>query len=882
MKSIAKIFTATFVSILVLSLIMVSAASLILAGPGGTSWTKYTGQLSMQNQPLVADSWVIKDGATYKMWFTRILKNADTATILSRINDLDPNLDTFTNNLFAKNYDALFAQVSGYNAADVVALKNSATTVIGYATSNDGITWTIQNNNVLSGGNDILTGVGTPTVVNVGGTYHMWYTKGETDMTQASLATVLTQCGGNQANRKTAVETVLQGTRTVIGHAISNDGGLTWTQQNNQVFPTSDGNLGASVGAPCVIYDADDATYKMWYTRPQSDLTESQWADVMSDTANINLNTAIAAADGTSSVVGFATSPDGLNWTVQDPAVFAGDGTLWRSVGDPMVIKSGGTYHMWYTRANTNLLRDGVRTVWDQLAAFNLADIFTALAADDLMGILNAVLALDLTTINNTLAATSTTIGYATSSNGSTWSVQNTNDIVGSTGSTWSSVAAPTVVTSGGTWEMWFTEGINELTLGKIVDLILGSDFPIGRAVITPTPPLPPAPPPVEEEPTEEGPGITPLTGIVDEEGQFTVEVTASSEDSRTWVTIPEGTTGLTAEGEPLTSITVEEVTLPPPPPEDNAVIALTYNFGPEGATFDEPVSITIQYSESDIPAGIAEEDLTIAVWDDLTGQWVKLDTVVDTVNNTATAQVTHFSTFTVLAPNLPASFQISKLSVSPDEVEIGEHIDITVFVVNTGNISGNYKLELLINDEVVQTKEVVLGGQESVTVTFNYTPDTAGVFPVSINGLTGRFTVNAPPVVELPEPADIVTSNLSVTPADVKTGETVTIRVQVANRGGEEGTYTVELKIDGVIVETRQVTLAAEESQTLTFTTSEDSAGMYLVNVDDLSASFTVTKPVIEEEPAGTNWGLIGGIIGGVVVIAAVAIMVIIRRRRL
>jgi len=294
-------------------------------------------------------------------------------------------------------------------------------------------------------------------------------------------------------------------------------------------------------------------------------------------------------------------------------------------------------------------------------------------------------------------------------------------------------------------------------------------------------------------------------------------------------------------------------------------------------------VTITINYSEDDIPPGINEEDLTIAVWDDTTGQWVKLDTVVDTVNNTVTIQVTHFSVFTVLAPNpLPASFQISRLSVSPDEVEIGEHIDISVFIVNTGNVSGTYKLELLIGDEVIQVKEVVLGGQESVTVAFNYTPETAGVFPVSINDLTGRFTVNAPPVVEPPEPADIVTSNLSVTPADVKIGETVTIRVQVANRGGEEGTYVVEIKIDGVVVETRQVTLDAEASQTLTFTTSEDSAGIYLVDIDDLSASFTVTKPVIEEEPAGTNWGLIGGIIGGVVVIAAIAVIVIMRRRRL
>jgi len=549
MKSMAKILTVTFISILVLSLIMVSAGSLILAGPGGTGWTKYTGQLTMQNQPLVADSWVIKDGTTYKMWYTRLLINESTTQILSRINNLDPT--TFTSNLFAKDYNALFTQVSGFAAADVFALLNSMTTVIGYATSSDGITWTIQSNNVLSGGIDILSGVGTPTVVNIDGTYHMWYTKGETGLTEASLGNVLTQCGGNQDSRKAAAETVLQSNRTVIGHAISNDGGLTWTQQNNQVFPTTDGNLGASVGAPCVVYDSDDTTYKMWYTRPRTDLTISEWADTISDTANIGMDTLIDTTDGTSAVIGYATSPDGLTWSIQNPAVLAGNAALWQSVGDPMVIKSSGTYHMWYTGSKTNLLSGGLGTLWGQLKAFNLADIWTALGSQDLMAIITAALALDLTTINSTLSASNTSIGYATSSNGSTWSVQNTEDIAGSTGSTWNSVAAPTVVTNSGTWEMWFTEGISELTLGKIADLMLGSDFPIGRAVITPPLPPAPAPPPVVEEPAEEGPGITPLVGIVDEEGQFTVEVTASSEDAQTWVTIPEGTTGLTAEGEP-------------------------------------------------------------------------------------------------------------------------------------------------------------------------------------------------------------------------------------------------------------------------------------------------------------------------------------------
>jgi hypothetical protein len=436
------------------------------------------------------------------------------------------------------------------------------------------------------------------------------------------------------------------------------------------------------------------------------------------------------------------------------------------------------------------------------------------------------------------------------------------------------------VIESGGSYEMWYTEGISDLTVQKLADLYLGSDLPIGRA--TATPPIPWTPPPADEEEEEEIPGVTYLPEDVVEDGLFLADVTAAAEDEQSWVTVPEGTTGLTAEGEPLTYISAVEMEVPPPTPTDHSMVALTYTFGPEGATFDQPVGITLTYSEADLPAGFDEEDLVIVVWDEVTG-WTELETVVDTVNNTVTTYVTHFSTFTVLAASTPASFQISNLTVMPGEVEIDENVTISVLVKNTGDLFGSYILALMINSEVVATKEVSLAGHGSVTVSFTVSKEVDGVYAISINGLTGRFTVTAPPVVVEPLPADIFTSYLSVTPAKVETGDTVTISVLVTNRGGQEGTYLVQLKIDGSVVETERVTLAADASQTVMFTTSQNMGGIYLVDIDDLSASFTAEKPVIEEEVVvGTNWALIGGIIGGVVVIAIVVGLLLWRRRRL
>ncbi|MEK0322614.1 MAG: hypothetical protein QQN47_07560, partial [Nitrosopumilus sp.] len=61
----------------------------------------------------------------------------------------------------------------------------------------------------------------------------------------------------------------------------------------------------------------------------------------------------------------------------------------------------------------------------------------------------------------------------------------------------------------------------------------------------------------------------------------FTEEVIAESEDGNISVTIDEGITGLTEEGEPISEISIvemEEEDIPPPPTEGH-IIGLTYDF---------------------------------------------------------------------------------------------------------------------------------------------------------------------------------------------------------------------------------------------------------------------------------------------------------------
>jgi len=67
----------------------------------------------------------------------------------------------------------------------------------------------------------------------------------------------------------------------------------------------------------------------------------------------------------------------------------------------------------------------------------------------------------------------------------------------------------------------------------------------------------------------------------------------------------------------------------------------------------NDGVTITVPYTEADIPAGSSENSLVLGVWNDATQNYDTLSTIIDMTANTLTATTTHFSDF---APLLPGS----------------------------------------------------------------------------------------------------------------------------------------------------------------------------------------------------------------------------------
>ena len=176
-------------------------------------------------------------------------------------------------------------------------------TRLGYATSPDGVTWTkYVANPVMEWGTpgtwDELGG-GSPSIIYDGNTYHMWYD------------------GRDTSNIRR------------MGYATSPDR-VTWTKYGaNPVLdigPPGEWD-DAGVFNPMVMFES--TTYHMWY---------SGW-------------------DSLNTRTGYATSPDGVNWTkfAGNPVLDLGLPGSWdaASVLTPSIIFDGATFHMWYQGGDT-------------------------------------------------------------------------------------------------------------------------------------------------------------------------------------------------------------------------------------------------------------------------------------------------------------------------------------------------------------------------------------------------------------------------------------------------------------------------------------------------------------------------------------------------
>ncbi|MBU1078260.1 MAG: gliding motility-associated C-terminal domain-containing protein [Spirochaetes bacterium] len=204
---------------------------------------------------------IIKDGSLYKMWFSgqdgvsfrigyAFSTNGIDWTVYSNASKTKGCVLDIGSPAFAKvsvSYHSVMKDGSLYKMW-FTGIDDNSTNRIGYATSSDGIDWTVYSNSLKIKGCVIREGspafaathVYSPSVIKDGFLYKMWFT------------------GNNIILGKS------------IGYAISPDG-ISWTVQSNEshvggsVFEPGYPDCAlVSVESACVIKDG--SSYKIWYT----------------------------------------------------------------------------------------------------------------------------------------------------------------------------------------------------------------------------------------------------------------------------------------------------------------------------------------------------------------------------------------------------------------------------------------------------------------------------------------------------------------------------------------------------------------------------------------------------------------------------------------
>ena len=185
-----------------------------------------------------------------------------------------------------------------------------------------------------------------------------------------------------------------------------------------------------------------------------------------------------------------------------------------------------------------------------------------------------------------------------------------------------------------------------------------------------------------------------------------------------------------------------------------------------------------------------------------------------------------------------PATFNVSGLTVIPKETTPGSLVTVEALVTNTGDLAGTYDAILKLDDVLQGKEKVSLAGGASQNITFRITPVSAGTYSVSIDGQSTTLIVGSPstPPSIPSSPAKFQVTSIDIAPIVVSLGEKIAVTANVGNIGGTRGSYSLTLKVNGAIQETRDLTVGPGSTQTTVFNVVKDVPGLYTVEIEGLT----------------------------------------------
>ncbi len=230
-----------------------------------------------------------------------------------------------------------------------------------------------------------------------------------------------------------------------------------------------------------------------------------------------------------------------------------------------------------------------------------------------------------------------------------------------------------------------------------------------------------------------------------------------------------------------------------------------------------------------------------------------------------------------------PPSFDVEIVD-HDEEVLEGEEVKVGSELENTGGIEGSQTIEFLVDGEVEETLVITLDGGGSYEGEFTWTAGKPyGERKLSVKSEDDESEVTVE-VKEEPGEAEFSVRSLDWD-ENPKEGDTVSIEYEIENIGGTEGNTTIELWVDGSLVDEEEVTLAQGESSTgeLSWQTEEGDAGeceMELNTGDDQQqTSITVAEDTDGgDDGDGLLWWILP--IVAIIVIGLVLVVFLMKRK--
>ncbi|OYR48470.1 APHP domain-containing protein [Halorubrum sp. Ea1] len=217
----------------------------------------------------------------------------------------------------------------------------------------------------------------------------------------------------------------------------------------------------------------------------------------------------------------------------------------------------------------------------------------------------------------------------------------------------------------------------------------------------------------------------------------------------------------------------------------------------------------------------------------------------------------------TVVEP-APANISIRSATLSETTIDPDESVTVTATVENEGGTAGEITVDLEVDGITSNSKTRTVDAGEQTTIDFTPNFGEAGTYGITVNDESAG-------ILTVAEPATFELSNASLGDNTILAGDTAAVSAEVTNVGGAEGTFTAKFRAtgqDGIpeTVDTRSVTLAGDESQTVELRGTFKQSGEYDVQVNQTTAgtltvespaNLTVTDAELEEDVVDEGEGV-------------------------